>query len=259
VVKKPKDNVTAFPGQRIATGDEGQAHDPYNPRQPGEAVGAKSPPTPPPPPAEEQTPPAKPVAAKKPGSNELTAAERRTLLLTYVREFNANEEKLKPFMEARKAIKSRAKLDGIKSKDLDVAIYVSNLDDGSLFIESLQVMHDIAVAFSLLPEGEQGSLFPDRRPLDDRAYDEGKTAGLLGKDPKPPYSEASPAGQRWLAGWHEGQKDAAANMQSAMEKRNDANAAKAAGVKAATDAPLPVDADPKAKPAGKGGSDGKLH
>jgi len=57
-------------------------------------------------------------------------------------------------------------------------------------------------------------------PLDDRAYEEGIAAGLQGKDPTAPYDAASSPGQRWLQGWHEGQRQMRDDLLAAMEKRN---------------------------------------
>jgi hypothetical protein len=59
-----------------------------------------------------------------------------------------------------------------------------------------------------LPVGNQGAfdLSPvDRTPSDDRAFNLGKIAGMEAKDCSPPYSAGSSQGQRWIAGWHEGQ------------------------------------------------------
>jgi ribosome modulation factor len=52
--------------------------------------------------------------------------------------------------------------------------------------------------------GTQGSLFDDdRRSTTEKAFDEGKKAGMTSKDPNSPYT--GEAGQEWLRGWHEGQ------------------------------------------------------
>lgn len=56
-----------------------------------------------------------------------------------------------------------------------------------------------------LPIGAQGNLFDeDRRPIADRAYEEGKAAGFAGKDAKPPYG-AGEAYDAFMKGWHEAQ------------------------------------------------------
>lgn len=58
-----------------------------------------------------------------------------------------------------------------------------------------------------MPIGQQGNLFEeDRRPIEDRALEEGKAAGMSGKDAKPPYAPGHPGYDRWMEGWHKGQE-----------------------------------------------------
>lgn len=57
-----------------------------------------------------------------------------------------------------------------------------------------------------IPIGTQGSLFDeDRRPIEDRAFDEGKRAGMEGKHCEPPHPAGTSAASRWVEGWHAGQ------------------------------------------------------
>lgn len=51
--------------------------------------------------------------------------------------------------------------------------------------------------------GSQFSLFPDREPLADKAYEDGKRAALKGEPCRPPHPEASEQGQRWIQGHHD--------------------------------------------------------
>lgn len=58
-----------------------------------------------------------------------------------------------------------------------------------------------------MPINTQADLFgTDMRPLEDKAFDEGKQAGLAGATGTPPdrYNSGTLM-QRWMAGWHEGQ------------------------------------------------------
>jgi hypothetical protein len=62
-----------------------------------------------------------------------------------------------------------------------------------------------AMRFAGVPVNTQLDIFTDRLPLDERAYTEGEEAGLRGDTLSNPYNEASPEGQEWARGWHDGQ------------------------------------------------------
>lgn len=54
--------------------------------------------------------------------------------------------------------------------------------------------------------GTQGTLFEeDRRPIVERAFEEGKRAGMDGKDCAPPHAAGTEAYAKWIEGWHAGQ------------------------------------------------------
>ena len=57
------------------------------------------------------------------------------------------------------------------------------------------------------PIGTQGDLLDgmDRRPAEDKAFDEGKVGGMLAVDKASPYSKGSVQDQKWLEGWDAGQ------------------------------------------------------
>jgi ribosome modulation factor len=78
---------------------------------------------------------------------------------------------------------------------------------------------EIASWFAL-PVNYQPDMFSDASPLEDTAFGQGVAAGLRGKDPVPPYDLPSKPGQRWMEGWHDGQRQARDDLQTAMEKRN---------------------------------------
>ena len=64
-----------------------------------------------------------------------------------------------------------------------------------------------------LPYGHQLELGFDSTPLDERAYYHGKTAYHTGAMPSEnPHDPASPAGQKWLEGFHDAQALVAAGM-----------------------------------------------
>lgn len=67
-----------------------------------------------------------------------------------------------------------------------------------------------AAVWAGVPLGTQLGMFddPDRTPAVDRAFDEGKRAGMEGRTRRPPYSPDLEQHDRWLTGWTEGQRAA---------------------------------------------------
>lgn len=60
--------------------------------------------------------------------------------------------------------------------------------------------------WSGLPIGTQAALFDeDRRPIEERAHDSGKRAGMKGDNCAPPHAPGTPSYEPWIKGWHEGQ------------------------------------------------------
>lgn len=157
------------------------------------------------------------------GSKELTASERAALRMHHVRALLSIADELQPVLEKRKKARALAKADGFKLSEVDAAIRLATMEDQSIFVAEIKELIEIAQAFNALPPGEQGDLFPDRRPDDERAFDEGKVAGMEGKNPDGPYGADSVKGQSWLKGWHDGQRIMREDLQAAMEKRNAAN------------------------------------
>ncbi len=79
-------------------------------------------------------------------------------------------------------------------------------DDGELKFKAEMEAKANAARWAGLPIGAQGNLFDeDRRPVDERAFDEGKAAGFEGKDAKPPYDPGHPGYDAWMEGWHQAQ------------------------------------------------------
>lgn len=153
-------------------------------------------------------------------NSDLTPAERAALRMHHVRRLLEIADRMKPILEERKSARSLAKAEGFKLSEIDAAIRLATMDDTDIFVAEIKELIEIAKAFNALPPGEQGDLFPDPRPLDEKAFDEGKVAGLKGLNPEPPHDTGSQAGQAWLRGWHEGQRIMREELQSAMEKIN---------------------------------------
>jgi len=68
-----------------------------------------------------------------------------------------------------------------------------------------------------LPIGAQASLFgEDRTPGDDRAFAEGKRAGMEGKERRPTYDVTTSQSRKWLEGYDAGQEVNRSLMADAM-------------------------------------------
>lgn len=158
-------------------------------------------------------------------SGELTPAEGRALMFHHFRLIEAQKVVVKAAQDDLKKLRKTAKADGLVMADLDFMARCADLEDPTIAPAELKRRAEIASWFAL-PVNFQPDMFTDRMPLDDRAYEEGIAAGLQGKDPVAPYDQASGTGQRWLQGWHEGQRQMRDELVTAMTKKNSANAAK---------------------------------
>lgn len=172
--------------------------------------------------ADNDAPPTNPATGHN--SGELTPNERAALRMHHVRKLLEIADQLKPILEERKSARATAKADGFKLSEIDAAIRLATMEDQSIFVAEIHELIAIAQAFNALPPGEQGNLFPDRRPKDEQAFEEGRQAGLAGKNCDPPHSMETELGQRWIAGWHEGQRIMREDLEAAMTKRNAAAA-----------------------------------
>jgi ribosome modulation factor len=156
-------------------------------------------------------------------NSELTPAEARALHMHHFRLIEAQKGVVKAAQDALKTLRKTAKTDGLVMADLDFMARCATLEDPSIAPAEILRRAEIASWFAL-PVNFQPDMFTDRMPLDERAYEEGVAAGLQGKDPVAPYDATSSPGQRFLAGWHEGQRQMREELVSAMTKRNAAKA-----------------------------------
>lgn len=180
-------------------------------------------------------------------SGELTAAESRALMFHHFNLIEAQKLKVKAEQDALKKLRKAAKADGLVMADLDFMARCADLEDPTIAPDELRRRAEIASWFAL-PVNFQPDMFTDRMPLEDRAYEEGVAAGLQGKNPEAPYDAASTAGQRWLQGWHEGQRQMREDLEAAMSKRNAEKPANGDELISGHDADDPF-ADPEAEAA----------
>jgi ribosome modulation factor len=146
-------------------------------------------------------------AAAGPGHNSVLTDDQRQALTR--RHGSKYWELLAAKKEADAALKNHAKV--IKSDLGDNGLLTIKLikqletDDGEQKFRAEMEAKAAAARWCGLPIGAQGNLFDeDRRPVDERAFEEGKSAGFAGKDPKPPYGPGE-AYDAFMRGWHEAQ------------------------------------------------------
>lgn len=154
-------------------------------------------------------------------NSELSVGEQRALMFHHFNLIEAQKGIVKAAQDALKKLKKTAKADKVVMADLDYMARCAALEDPGIVPAEILRRAEIASWFAL-PVNFQPNMFDDRTPLEDRAFEEGKVAGLQAKAPEAPYDAASAAGQKWLQGWHEGQRIMREDLQSAMEKRNSA-------------------------------------
>lgn len=152
-------------------------------------------------------------------NSQLTDKERRALRMHHIRLVQAAEAKVAEARAVKTQLRTEAKKDGFKKLEIDAGVRLLELDDESIFIDEIRELYGIAEDFGILPK-DQADLFQDRRPIEERAYDEGLAAALAGRDRNAPYGVDSGAGQEWLRGWDDGQAEMRDQLQSAMEKKN---------------------------------------
>lgn len=129
-------------------------------------------------------------------NSELTPAQRSALRMHHVRKLLDVEEDMQPLRDLKKKIRAEAKGDGFKLSEIDAAMRLMTMEDQSIFVAEIKELIDIAQAFNALPPGEQGSLFPDRRPADEKAFDAGKQAGLKARTVSRLPASIRPSGLR---------------------------------------------------------------
>lgn len=93
---------------------------------------------------------------------------------------------------------------GFTRKDAEFALSLDAEDDRALETHRRQMM---LARWERHPIGMQGELFEGRPPEStlDSVFNDGKKAGLSGLKCEPPHDAGSVHGQKWIAGWHDGQ------------------------------------------------------
>lgn len=105
-------------------------------------------------------------------------------------------------------------------KGLDNIKLLEELDtpEGEARIKADMERQAMVARWAGLAIGTQGALFDtDRRPIEDRAFDDGKRDGMSGKTLAPPHAPDTAAYGRYVEGWHAGQAINAAGIKKPPE------------------------------------------
>lgn len=150
-------------------------------------------------------------------SNELTAAERKALMMHHMRAISAQQAVCDRENEERKRLRKLAKTDGIALSDIDYGLRILAIEDPEVITDELRRRHELAEWFGL-PVHSQAEFDFEREPAVDRAFREGAVAGSLGKDMNPPYGSPSALYDAWKDGWRQAQDSMLADFKTASEK-----------------------------------------
>lgn len=140
------------------------------------------------------------------GHNQAGAGETEVLFFVDRRLYLAALEAQKHANKAMKDVGKTIKADlGVNGLTMIKAYEKAQTPEGKAEIQAKQEAERQAMGFAGIPINTQLDLLTDRMPLVDRAFRDGREAGLRGDTLANPYNEASPEGQEYAKGWHEGQ------------------------------------------------------
>ena len=136
---------------------------------------------------------------------ELTDDQKQALFWQHKKSY---EEALETKRAADAALKNVCKLiksEGTKLADIKLAMMAPDAFEAHVRAGAEDMIRMARWLGS--PLGTQFALFdtPDRTSSDEKAFADGKRAGLAGQDASPPYAKHLPQAGRWLEGWHAGQ------------------------------------------------------
>lgn len=138
--------------------------------------------------------------AAEPGHN----SDRQALFMRHLHTIQTAEDKLDEFKAEVKKIRKLAKADGFKLADFDFAMKALTMEDDTIMADDLKRQIEI-LRWLDIPIGYQADIEDaDRRPMDDKAFNQGEFAGMrhVGTDENP--YDSDPLRSKWLEGWHVG-------------------------------------------------------
>lgn len=134
-------------------------------------------------------------------NSTLTDEERRALTLHHKKAYEAADALVEKAKSDRKSVTDLAKSDLGKGALADIKDMITYADEKKC---KGQVERTLRLARWLgMPVGTSVDLFD--APVDDRAAQEGMTAGMAGETCVVPQHYSGEASQRFIASWHEGQ------------------------------------------------------
>lgn len=154
-------------------------------------------------------------------NSTLTDDERRALTLHHKRLYEAADAIVEKAKAERSAVADQAKSDLGKGALAEIKDLIAYSDTKKL---KGNVERMLRLARWLgLPVGTQAVLF--EAAAEERAQEDGKTAGMSGLMCEPPRHLAAHAHQLWIEGWHEGQAVLASAFKKKREKDDPAEQA----------------------------------
>lgn len=143
-------------------------------------------------------------AVASPGHNQSMDDQRKVLFFHHLQRARNRAEALAEMKREFDFALKEAEEDGIPKSDLKWALKAERQNQERALAKARREM-EIARWLDL-PVGTQLDLLAvDRTPAADKAYEEGKTAGLQGKTCISPYDPSTEQSQKWIEGWHAGQ------------------------------------------------------
>lgn len=157
-------------------------------------------------------------AAKGHNRPELTEDEQRALTYSWKAKFEKQQAVVAKAKSDLRAIEDGAKSELGKNavKDIKEMILIEQ-PGGNASVQAAVERQLRLSRWVNSPVGSQFEFFEDRRPAVDRAFEEGKTAGLQGLPRKPPYDASVPQYNRWMDGWHAGNDVLLSDFQSKLK------------------------------------------
>lgn len=133
---------------------------------------------------------------------QLSDAERQALHFVHVRDYQVALAAKKKADAGLKNEAKRIKAEGGSVRAVKLTIELQTPEGEAAFRARLAEEQEIA---SWNGVGVQVDMFADeRQPAEDRAYEEGRRAGMKGESNRPPYDPSVPQHQKWLAGYSDG-------------------------------------------------------
>jgi len=137
----------------------------------------------------------------------LTEEERRAQLINGVKQIEDLTDQLKPIKDKIAEVKKHLKTIGFEKFEVDYALRIKKVDETEE-LDRRRREARVAAWFNH-PIGTQPDLFsdePDRTPSVDKAYEDGKIAGMEGRTCSPPSHLGQEQNQQWIRGWGDGQE-----------------------------------------------------